>query len=229
MLHLHFLWHLRCLRPADLQSFLYCIHHKQWWQAVGSWDSCHDRDRTYPYSPYPDLSTPILSCQNHPWAPLAKPEPSGSILSQLASNAFPNPLTPLHLDKCISNTIPIPDPTRCSFDLSSSSRQVDSRHPHSFPTQCHSTFTLLCQDYSRRLIGLATAVGQSPIAYLSRSMRPSPSFLALYICVSLLSVVCSSVTSLATLHSFSMSHPQFPVSVYPCFIYLYPLPPSTLP
>ena len=38
----------------------------------------------------------------------------------------------------------------------------------------------------------------------------------------------SSVTSLATLRSFSMSHPQFPVSVYPCFIYLYSLPPSTL-
>ena len=38
----------------------------------------------------------------------------------------------------------------------------------------------------------------------------------------------SSVTSLATLHSFSMSHPQFPVSVYPCFIYLYSLPLSTL-
>ena len=36
------------------------------------------------------------------------------------------------------------------------------------------------------------------------------------------------VTSLATLRSFSMSHPQFPVSVYPCFIYLYSLTPSTL-
>ena len=40
--------------------------------------------------------------------------------------------------------------------------------------------------------------------------------------------LCSSVTSLATLRSFSMSHPQFPISVYPCFIYLYSLPPSTL-
>ena len=38
----------------------------------------------------------------------------------------------------------------------------------------------------------------------------------------------SSVTSLATLRSFSMSHPQFPISVYPCFIYLYSLPPSSL-
>ena len=44
-----------------------------------------------------------------------------------------------------------------------------------------------------------------------------------------LSVVYSSVTSLTTLCSFSMSHPQFPVSVYSCFIYLYSLPPLTLP
>ena len=27
---------------------------------------------------------------------------------------------------------------------------------------------------------------------------------------------------------FSMSHPQFPISIYPCFIYLYSIPPSTL-
>ena len=26
---------------------------------------CHDRDRTYPYTPYPDLSTPIPSHLNH--------------------------------------------------------------------------------------------------------------------------------------------------------------------
>ena len=28
-------------------------------------EECHDRDCTYPYSPYPDLSTPIPSHQNH--------------------------------------------------------------------------------------------------------------------------------------------------------------------
>ena len=27
---------------------------------------CHDRDRTHPYLPYPDLSMPIRRCQNHP-------------------------------------------------------------------------------------------------------------------------------------------------------------------
>ena len=28
--------------------------------------NCHDHDRTYPYSAYPNLSTPIPSHQNHP-------------------------------------------------------------------------------------------------------------------------------------------------------------------
>ena len=82
----------------------------------------------------------------------------------------------------------------------------------------------LRQPHSQRFIGLATVVRRSPIAYLSRSMCLSPSFLAPYIYVPL----HSSVTSLATLRSFSMFHPQSPVSVYPCFIYLYSLPPSTL-
>ena len=153
---------------------------------------CHDRDRTYPYSPYPDPSTPIPSHQNHSRAPNANPEPSGSILSQLASNASPNPLTPSRLSNTLPNT-PTPlrlvdtFPTRCSFNLSSSSHQVNSQHPHPFPTRCLLTFTLLHQVCSRRLIGLATAVGRSSIAYLPHSMRPSPSFLALYIYVSLLS------------------------------------------
>ena len=42
---------------------------------------CHDRDRTYPYSPYSDLSTPIPSHLNHSWAPNAKPEPSDPLVS----------------------------------------------------------------------------------------------------------------------------------------------------
>ena len=110
--------------------------------------SCHNHNHTYPYSPYPDLSTPILSHQNHSQAPNAKFEPSGSILSQLASNASPNPQTPLHLSNALSNT-PTPlcladaFPTQRSFDLSSSSRQVDSQHLHPFPTRNHSTFSVL--------------------------------------------------------------------------------------
>ena len=116
-------------------------------------DMCHDRDRTYPYLPYPDLSMPIPSHQNHSRAPNAKPEPSGSIPSQLRSNASPNPLTPSCLSNALPNTLTplrLADafPTQCTFNLSSSSCQVDSRHPHSFPTQRHSTFTLLRQVYS---------------------------------------------------------------------------------
>ena len=188
---------------------------------------CHDRDRTYPYFPYPDLATPIPSHQNHSQAPNAKPEPSGSIPSQLASNASLNPLTP----SCLSNTLPntptplrLADafPTQCTFDLSSSSRQVDSRHPHSFLTRRHSTFTLLHQVYSQRLIGFATAVGQSLIAYLPRSMRLSLPFLALYISVHSLCLIIRYPPFV------SLSHPQFPISVHPRFIYLYSIPPSTL-
>ena len=101
----------------------------------------------------------------------------------------PNPLTPSHLSNALPNT-PTPlhlvnaFPTRRSFDLSSSSRQVDSRHPHSFLTRRLSTFTPLRQVYSRCFIVLATAVGRSPIMYLPRSMCLSPSFLAPYIYVS---------------------------------------------
>ena len=194
---------------------------------------------------------PILTCLRPsqviriiPKHPMPLPNPLAPSQANLhLSNALPNTLTPLHLVNAFQ--------TRHSFDLSSSSHQVDSQHPHSFPTQCildlssslrqvnsryphslptrrHSTFTLLHQVYSQRLIGLVTAVGRSPITYLPRLMHPSPSFLTLYIYVPLLSVVCSSVTSLATLHSLSMSHPQFPISDYPCFIYLYSLPPSSL-
>ena len=64
-----------------------------------TFDYCHDCDRTYPCSPYPDLSTPILSHQNHPRAPNATPEPSGSIPSQLASQQR----TPEHSDSPASS------------------------------------------------------------------------------------------------------------------------------
>ena len=72
------------------------------------WCGYHDCDWTHPYSPYPDLSMLVPSHQNHPWAPLAKPKPSGSILSQLASNTFLNPLIPLHLDNTFSTLYPFP-------------------------------------------------------------------------------------------------------------------------
>ena len=150
---------------------------------------------------------------------------------------LPNPLAPSRANLCLSNALPntptplrLVDtfPTRRSFDLSLSSRQVDSRHSHSFPTQRHSTFTLLRQVYSRRLIGLTTAVGRSPITYLPRLMRLSLSFLALYISVSLLSAVRFLCLIIRYPPFISLSHPQFPVSVHPRFIYLYSILPSTL-
>ena len=188
-----------------------------------------------PYSPYPNLSMPILSHQNHFRAPNAKPKPSGSIPSQLASNVSPNLLTPSRLSNALPNTptplhlvdafpircsfnlflsltssrflTPTLIPTRCSFDLSSSSHQVDSRHPHPFLTRHLSTFTPLRQVYSWRFIGLATAVGRSPIAYLPCLMCLSLSFLALYI----------SVRS-------SMSHHSLPFICFLCLILSSPSP-----
>ena len=63
---------------------------------------CHDRDRTYPYMPYPDLSTPIPSHLNHSRASNIKPEPSDSLASQQR--------TPEHSDSLASSQR-IPDPT----------------------------------------------------------------------------------------------------------------------
>ena len=67
---------------------------------------CHDRDCTYPCSPYPDLPTSFPSHQNHPQAPNATPKPSGSILSQLTSQQH----TPKHSDSLLSSQH-IPNPT----------------------------------------------------------------------------------------------------------------------
>ena len=133
---------------------------------------CHDRDHTYPYSPYSDLSTPTPSHLNHSRAP--KPEPSDPQVSQQC--------TPEHSDSLASSQR-IPDPTHLRPFLSLAS----SRFPTPTPIPDLTLFrpSLLCiKVYSRRFIGLATAVGRSPIVYLSRSMRLSPSFLAPYIYVS---------------------------------------------
>ena len=141
------------------------------------------------------------------------------------SNALPNTPTPLRLVNAfltrrsfdlssslrqVNSRHPHSFPTQRTFDLSSSSRQVNSWHPHPFLTRRLSTFTPLRQFYSRCFIGVATAVGQSPIAYLPRSMRLSLSFLAFYISV------CS-----------SMSHHSLPFICFLCLILSF-LFPSTL-
>ena len=107
------------------------MRHRKWaegseWCDRGIYNGqCHDRDRTYPYTPYPNLSTPIPSHLNHSWAPNTKPKP---LTPSCLSNTLPNTLTPLRLVNAF--------PTRHTFDLSSPSRQVDSRHPHPFLTRC---------------------------------------------------------------------------------------------
>ena len=53
---------------------------------------CHDRDRTYSYSPYPNLSTPIPSYLNHSRALNAKPEPSDPLVSQQRTPEHSNSL-----------------------------------------------------------------------------------------------------------------------------------------
>ena len=144
---------------------------------------------------------PILTCLRPsqviriiPKHPMPLPNPlAPSRANSRLSNALPNTLTPLHLVDAFL--------TQHSFDLSSSLRQVDSRHPHSFLTRRHSTFTLLCQVYSRCLIGLTTAVGRSPIAYLPCSMRLSLSFLALYISVRSLCLIACYPLSVSSVSS----------------------------
>ena len=88
---------------------------------------CHDRDRTYPYMPYPDLSTPIPSHLNHSRAPNAKPEPSDPLASQQR--------TPKHPDSLASSQH-IPDPTLLQPFLSLASSRLptptlilDPMHP----------------------------------------------------------------------------------------------------
>ena len=163
---------------------------------VGILVGCHDRDRTHPYSPYPDLSTPIPSHLDYSRAPNTKPEPSDPLASQQRTPEHSDSLAssqripdPTHLQPFLSLTssrfptpTPIPDPTliRPLLFLASSRFPTTTLIPD--PTLL--TFTPLRQIYSRCFIGLATAVGRSPIAYLPRSMRLSPSFLAPYIYVS---------------------------------------------
>ena len=71
---------------------------------------------TYPYMPYPDLSTPIPSHLNHSRAPNAKPKPSDPLA--------PQQRTPEHSDSLASSQR-IPDPTHLRPFLS----LVSSRFP----------------------------------------------------------------------------------------------------
>ena len=87
---------------------------------------CHDCDRTYPYLPYPDLSTPIPSHLNHSRAPNTKPEPSDPLVSQQR--------TPEHSNSLASSQR-IPDPTHLQPFLSLTSSRFPT--PTLIPNLTH--------------------------------------------------------------------------------------------
>ena len=129
-----------------------------------------------PICPIPTFLHPSRVIRIIPKHPMPLPNPlAPSWANSCLSNALPNTPTPLHLVDAF--------PTRCTFDLSSSSCQVNFQYPHLFLIWRLSTFTFLHQVYSQCLIGLMTVVGRSPITYLPRSMCLSLSFLTLYISV----------------------------------------------
>ena len=92
---------------------------------------CHDRDRTYPYTPYPNLSTPIPSHLNHSRASNTKPKPSDPLASQQC--------TPEHSDSLTSSQH-IPDPThlRPFLSLASSRFPTPTLIPDLTPFDLHS-------------------------------------------------------------------------------------------
>ena len=95
-------------------------------------------------------------------------------------------------------------------------KSIPNIHTHSRPNAIRPSL-FLHQVYSQHFIGLATAVGQSLIAYLPHLICPSLSFLTLYISVSLLSTVCFLCLIICYPLLVSLSHPQFPISIYPHF------------
>ena len=107
--------------------------------------------------------------------------------------------------------------------------QPEASSIHSFSTQHYSTFFLLVSSplpmfHWSHNCGWAKPDHIPPSLNTSQSVFPCP----LYIC----SLSCPLYIYLSH-HSlpstrFSMSHSQFPVSIYPHFIYLYSILPSTL-
>ena len=151
----------------------------------------------------------VLPDVRHSWVIRTIPEHPLPIL---------NPLAPSWVSLCLSNALRtsdplafhwhIPDPMLLQPSLFLASSQFLTWHYSSL---------FLHQVYSWCFISPATAVRQSPIAYLSCSICPSLSFLALYISVSLLSAVCSSVSSFTTLCSFFYVSSSVPRLCLPLF------------
>ena len=103
---------------------------------------CHDRDCTYPYTPFPDLSTPIPSHLNHSRAPNTKPEPSDPLVSQQR--------TPEHSDSLASSQR-VPDPTLIQplLFLASSRFPTTTLIPDPTPFDLHSFASSLFPTFHR--------------------------------------------------------------------------------
>ena len=182
---------------------------------------CHPNDESLDLSAYvttvtkPTPIRPIPTCLRPsrviritPKHPISIPNPLA--LSQANSclrNALLDPLTPLHFVDAF--------PTCRSFDLSPSSRQVDSQHPHSFPTRCHSTFSLSCIKFIPDI---------SLILQLRSGEARSHTSLAqcILVCLFLPSIYLYVPLCLIVRYPSFVppSHPQFPISINPCLIYL---------
>ena len=162
---------------------------------------CHDRDHTYPYTPYPDLSTPIPSHLNHSQAPNTKPKPSDPLASQqhtpehsdsLASSQRILDLT--HLRPFLSLTssrFPTPtlirDPTRPRPLLFLTS----SRFPTSTPIPDPTPFDLLSSCFSPIPdVLLVSRLRLGSRTSLARCVLVCPFSLSIYLYVPLCLITC---------------------------------------
>ena len=187
-----------------------------WWLVSWPWLYLPPFALSRPVYVIPESSEPPSSIPGQTWTHQLHPK-SACILAMHSQTLWP---------PCISSTHSQPN-TPSAFPLHCI-KSIPDIHTHPQPDAIQPSL-FLHQVHSQQFIGLMTVVRQSPITYLPHSICSSLSFLALYISVP--SPVCCtfSYTSLfTTLCSFPLSHPQFPISTYPCFIYLYSILLSTL-
>ena len=185
---------------------------------------CHDHDRTYPYTPYPDLSTPILSHLNHSRAPNAKPKPSDPLTSQQRTPKHPNSL---------ASSQHIPDPTLLQPFLSLASSRFPT--PTLIPDPTHPQPLLFLA--SSQFLTSIPIPDLTPFDLLSSCVSPIPdvssvsqlrlgearSHTSLAQCV----LVCSFSLPIYMFLYVPLSHHSLPSACFLCLILSSPSP-STL-
>ena len=124
---------------------------------------CHHRDRTYPYTPYPNLSTPIPSHLNHSQAPNAKPEPSDPLASQQR--------TPEHPDSLASSQR-IPDPTVLQPFLSLTSSRLPTPTLIPNPTLLQPFLSLMSSRFPTPTL-IPDPTHPRPLLFLASSRFPT--------------------------------------------------------